>query len=816
MGLLRSEAMKHGTLVLPLHDARRYVDLIGKKLNVQFEDMNAKEMRRPYRKHVQRIDEMERILRFLTAELAQMDGCRIIKNQVDDFLENDALYSLDAVEAELHSLNKQVVKFKENNSLLMSERNQAQEEVEVTGRALTLLQAGGGAHSADLRVPLVADGELESRRLGSIAGVVAQTDEQRLRLALFRLSRGNVFVDTYPVAKELLDPKTGSPMRKSVFVVYFQGTGGASAPLHQKVVRLCQALGANLYAWPNNFASAHDRHSVLQAGLAEKNKALEGYMSVMSCEMQELAKPSRVGANSKIEDLRLFCIKEKAIYTILNMCTGDMVLRVNVWYPASEEAEINTILGTFSNDRDSQRAMLMSRKGEPSQTPPTYIRTNEFTEPWQEVIDTYGIPRYQEANPALLTVVTFPFIFGMMYGDVGHGGLLLLAGAFLCMKADTFKYSQPVLYKVRYMVLSLGIFATYAGFLYNDFFSVGLQLFDSRYEDPDGDGEWTPKFNARNEVGGGPGPYPFGIDWAWIGASNELLYLNSLKMKLSVLFGVLQMAVGVVLRWGNAAHDKNLTDFVFECVPMMVFLLAFFGWMDFMILYKWVNPVDNPPSIINSLICMAMGVMGQKDSNPLWPGSTDLAQTLMGYTFLAVPLMLFPKPFILLFQHRQQQRKKGARDFQLLPDEENGFHGGGSGHGHGHGHGEGFEFGEVFIHQIIETIEFVLGTVSHTASYLRIWALSLAHQQLSLVFFQKTLAMGLAMPFPANGIVLYFMFAAWFGVTLGVLLGMDVLECFLHTLRLHWVEFQSKFYKADGYKFEPFSIKALVSVSEDA
>merc|ERR1711879_2348 len=136
-----------------------------------------------------------------------------------------------------------------------------------------------------------------------------------------------------------------------------------------------------------------------------------------------------------------------------------------------------------------------------------------------------------------------------------------------------------------------------------------------------------------------------------------------------------------------------------------------------------------------------------------------------------------------------------------------------AGHG-GHDHEE-FEFGEVFIHQIIETIEFVLGTVSHTASYLRIWALSLAHQQLSMVFFQKTIQNGLEMPYPVNGIVLFFMFGAWFGVTLGVLMGMDVLECFLHTLRLHWVEFQSKFYKADGVLFAPYSVRRLVESRMD-
>lgn len=117
---------------------------------------------------------------------------------------------------------------------------------------------------------------------------------------------------------------------------------------------------------------------------------------------------------------------------------------------------------------------------------------------------------------------------------------------------------------------------------------------------------------------------------------------------------------------------------------------------------------------------------------------------------------------------------------------------------------------EITIHYIIHTNEFVLGTVSNTASYLRLWALSLAHAQLSEVFFRFGIVQVITMD--TAGVMLFVGSGAWLGATLGVLLGMEALSAFLHSLRLHWVEFQNKFYLGDGTAFSPLDLVLLPTI----
>lgn len=326
------------------------------------------------------------------------------------------------------------------------------------------------------------------------------------------------------------------------------------------------------------------------------------------------------------------------------------------------------------------------------------------------------------------------------------------------------------------------------------------------------------------------------------GSANELGYYNSLKMKMSILIGFVQMMLGLFMKLLNAIYFRSNLDVFFEFIPQMVFMLSIFGYLCFLIVFKWFvpfmqydvlnagQPVDRScapdlgnfgcspagtqcaPALLNVLIYMFLAPFNECASKNLFPGQKTTQLVLIALALVSVPTMLFVKPLVLLYRHNKNKSPyeivRDDDDLIINKDEfsETEAKSGAESISHGRGEQE-FDFGEIMIHQLIETIEFVLSSVSNTASYLRLWALSLAHSELSTVFWDMLLVKTIK----SSWYITIFGIAVWIGVTVIVLMSMESLSAFLHALRLHWVEFMNKFYRGDGKKFIPFSYNEFLS-----
>ena len=148
------------------------------------------------------------------------------------------------------------------------------------------------------------------------------------------------------------------------------------------------------------------------------------------------------------------------------------------WSPSVQEDELRRQLRNFPTTS-------IERFENHSIKPPTFIKSNDFTTVFQEIVNTYGIPMHKEINPAVFAIVTFPFLFGVMFGDVGHGSLLLFVGMLLCVLHSKLKDNLALegIFMMRYIFLMMGFFAVFCGLIYNEFFAIPMSIFGgSTYE----------------------------------------------------------------------------------------------------------------------------------------------------------------------------------------------------------------------------------------------------------------------------------------------------------------------------------------------
>ena len=122
--------------------------------------------------------------------------------------------------------------------------------------------------------------------------------------------------------------------------------------------------------------------------------------------------------------------REKATLHALNMLDLDLNRKVFTgegWVLTRRLPELKMALyrGSMAAGGDTKPILNELDPGPKKAVPPTHIHTNRFTQGFQNLVDTYGIPRYQEVNPGAFAVILFPFLFAIMFGDVGHGATSL-------------------------------------------------------------------------------------------------------------------------------------------------------------------------------------------------------------------------------------------------------------------------------------------------------------------------------------------------------------------------------------------------------
>ena len=721
------------------------------------------------------------------------------------------------------------------------------------------------------------DSIIRENQYEPILGLCYASDELRMKRMIFRTSRDKVLCTFFDAEfQDEFKPKE----QMKIFVIFCPKIDY----LITKLLKVCDIYNCPRFDIPNDYAGhvMEILPNIEDKIMEHKNYLFEAKRTLKS-HLEEY-----ITIQKKLQLYKIYFRKEKMIFINLSKCIcGENFIDGEVWMLKNSFDKISQQINLGNEDDDSKPAFIDLK--DYGMERPTYIKTNSFTYPFQEIVNQYGIPNYHEINPGFFTIITFPFLFGIMFGDIGHGIILLCITIYLFYLANKSRRAGIInndsleqddeenildskedsilksLVLFRYFFLMCSIFAIFCGFMYNEFFSIPLNLFGTCYTGGKNGHFIQNKINLDNKKVE-KCVYPFGLDPIWIGNQNELVFTNSLKMKLSIIVGVLHMLLGIGIKGINKLNEKKYTHFFFEFIPQFLFMLTIFGYLIYMIFYKWSidydNNTENAPSLLSIMINMAVK-FGKVEGEPLFDSFLTLSQEslhkfLLIFCVILIPIMLLINPIYFYFKKQQSKGIKIREDIGLIDNEnkneddlilENNNNENNDLNNSGeyslslsqesvikqNEHysklyleqkkkykeeaKEKFKFVEIFIGQLIEVIEYVLGTVSNTASYLRLWALSLAHTALSHVFINKTFLVYIQnddINFVSSVVNVFLFFNVFLGATSFILIFMDAMECILHTLRLHWVEFQNKFYKGGGYMFNPFSFKNIFTENDSS
>uniref|UniRef100_A0A8C5B5P5 V-type proton ATPase subunit a n=1 Tax=Gadus morhua TaxID=8049 RepID=A0A8C5B5P5_GADMO len=822
--LFRSEEMTLAQLFLQSEAAYCCVSELGEIGMVQFRDLNpdVNVFQRKFVNEVRRCEEMDRKLRFVEKEIK-----RAHIGVIDTGENPEVPFPRDMIdlEATFEKLENELKEINTNQEALKKNFLELTELKHILRRTQQFFDEGFHLQMEDPSLLEESNIPLEPTEVGKVSGTAEVKHSSKIsifkygqmckmcilcnRFCLISLKLGSseFTFQLNPINPNRGPIPQGDQVYKSVFIIFFQGD-----QLKNRVRKICEGFRASLYPCPETPQERKEMAAGVNARIDDLQMVLNQTEDHRQRVLQAAAKSVRVWF-IKVR-------KMKAIYHTLNLCNIDVTqkcLIAEVWCPISDLDSIQFALRRGTEKSGSTVPSILNRM-QTKQTPPTYNKTNKFTSGFQNIVDAYGVGNYREMNPAPYTIITFPFLFAVMFGDMGHGALMTCAALYLVLRESRLAAQKNdnemfcMVFAGRYIILLMGLFSIYTGIIYNDCFSKSLNVFGSGWS-------VRPMFDENKLLQLDPvvegvfkGPYPLGIDPIWNIAANKLTFLNSFKMKMSVILGVIHMLFGIILSLFNHLYFNKPLNIYFGFIPEIVFMVSLFGYLVLLVFYKWLaydaSNSRTAPSILIAFINMFLFSYSD-GSAQLYTGQQALQSFLVVIALMCVPCMLVVKPLILRRQYLWRKNLVWRHDLcPPPPGPQNmlllmgglccpwkNFE---------------FNFGDVAVIQAIHTIEYCLGCISNTASYLRLWALSLAHAQLSEVLWTMVLKFGLSSASFGGAPLLFILFAAFAVLTVCILLVMEGLSAFLHALRLHWVEFQNKFYTGQGFKFLPFVFEGIL------
>jgi len=816
---LRSDVMSLAQFYIPSEISKQTIGALGELGLVQFRDLNkdVNAFQRTFVSDIRHYDEVSRQIRFLKSQI-ERESIKIQKCSAEEAAVSKSPKELEELEQKITEAEKVVIELNENQRTLDKrylELTEMRHVIKVTDdffESSNVKDIQENNLKSESTTGLLKEennaADLEAGKKSSVsfvAGVIPRSKINSFERLLWRMLRGNLYMKNAEIEEPIKDPETNELVEKNVFIVFVHGQ-----VLLNKIKKLCESVGATIYPVSESSEQRNEESIEVLARIEDLDQVLNNTRDTRMSKLRE------IGQN--IDAWNTVIRKEKAIYHVMNLLRTDKNSMIaEGWVPKNKIPEIQQCLRSAAETTGSNITPVMNEVSYKS-VPPTYNVTNKFTKCFQNIVDSYGVADYREINPALYTIITFPFLFAIMFGDVGHGFLMALAAfTIILFEKKLANYKNEIfemIFSGRYVIFLMGLFSIFTGLIYNDCFSKPLSLFNvDTYEfKPEGQpfeegdrGTFVHQIGTFKRT-----PYAFGLDPVWVSAENKLLFQNSYKMKMSVVIGVVHMLFGTVISFFNYTHFKSISNIVLVFIPELLYMGSIFGYLAFTIMYKWCTDWTSSnapaPGLMNMLINMFLSPGSVASDELLYKGQATMQVILLLIAVVSIPVLLFGKPLAQKVANKKKAAEELPTTNEVVAYSERDYQ------------PPEWSFADVFINQAVHTIEYCLSGISHTASYLRLWALSLAHGQLSEVLWDMVLNNVFKLedfPVVIKGIALFATIAAWLGLTIAILLIMEGLSAFLHALRLHWVEFNSKFYKGEGYKFAPFSFRKILKKEEN-